>query len=86
LRKVCVRYCKIAKRYAGDIVRLQKDKICDVFWNIGEDRKKNMGRMRRSKHQEMAGDSRENYDGRFAGISWREVCGENMEGKCDAQQ
>jgi hypothetical protein len=81
LRKVCVRYCKIAKRYVEDC-----KKICDVFWNIGEDRKKNMGRMRRSKHQEMAGDSRENYDGRFAGILWREVCGENMEGKCDAQQ
>ena len=59
------------------------EKICDVFWNIGEDRKKNIGRTRRSKPQEMAGDSRGNYGGRFAGRLWREIRGEIMAGRLE---
>ncbi len=77
----CAICCVEARKIAKGMCEILQDceKICDVFWNIGEDRKKNMERTRRSKHQEMAGDSRENYDGRFAGILWREVCWKNIE-------
>jgi hypothetical protein len=71
--------CEIEKGICEIYMRLRKVYVM-YFGILARIGKRTLGRTRRSKPQEMAGDSRGNYGGRFAGKLWREIRGEIMAG------